>query len=108
MPPSAETTGFLGFHVDVWTFVGLTGTFLFASRFYVQWLASERKKASVIPVAFWWLSLGGSVLQAVYFTHRWEIVGMASFYPNLIIYIRNLQLIRKQRLAREAPPGTNT
>lgn len=99
------STGFLGFRWDVWTLVGLLGTALFGSRFYIQWIVSEKRKASVVPVSFWWLSLAGSLLQLAYFTKRWEIVGILSFLPNSLIYIRNLQLIKKQKLAAPPPSG---
>jgi len=47
---------------DGWRVLGLAGQALFFSRFLVQWVASERRKRSTVPPAFWWLSLGGGVI----------------------------------------------
>ena len=93
------------FKFDVWTCVGLVGQAIFASRFFVQWIASEKRGESYIPIAFWWLSLTGSLILAAYFIYRQEIVGIAGYVPNSIVYIRNLQLIRKRaRAPKPAPP----
>ena len=48
--------------MNIWKFVGLLGQMVFGSRFFVQWIATERMKRSVIPLAFWHLSLTGGVL----------------------------------------------
>ena len=53
-----------------WTVVGFAGQALFFGRFFVQWLASERRKTSVIPKAFWFLSLAGSAVLLAYAIHR--------------------------------------
>lgn len=90
------------FTIDVWTTVGFAGQFVFASRFYVQWLASEKKGESVVPIAFWWLSLlGGAILLAytIYLRNAVFITGQAA---GLFIYTRNLVLIYRKR-AQEAP-----
>ncbi len=79
--------------------LGLTGQILFMSRFYVQWLASERAGRSVVPVSFWWLSLGGSTLLLAYGILRPEpviIVGQVGGF----IYLRNLMLIRREQRRR--------
>jgi lipid-A-disaccharide synthase-like uncharacterized protein len=114
--PLAITEGF-GWDVDVWTVLGLTGNAVFGSRFFVQWLASERRGDSVIPTAFWWLSIVGSIILVVYFFHRGEIVGIVGNLPNSFIYARNLHLIQKRKrldsppipaappVAPEGPPG---
>jgi lipid-A-disaccharide synthase-like uncharacterized protein len=99
-------TGIFGFKTDAWTAVGLVGTVLFGARFYVQWIASEKQGASVIPVAFWWLSIAGSILQSIYFIHEWNLVGIASFVPNSLIYTRNLQLLHRRKRAASATVST--
>src|SRR5438128_5036926 len=71
-------------------------------RFLVQWWASERQGESVIPVSFWYWSIGGSLLMFLYFLFRRDPVGILAYLPNSIIYIRNLMLIRKRRLAYTA------
>src|SRR6184192_3981069 len=82
--------------------IGLIGNLTFSMRFLVQWLASERQGESVIPVSFWYWSIGGSLIMFLYFLFRRDPVGILAYLPNSIIYIRNLMLIRKRRLAYTA------
>ncbi len=86
-----------------WVALGLIGQLLFASRFMIQWVASERKGKSVIPVAFWYLSLGGSAILLIYSIHIADPVFILANFFNGFIYIRNLMLIGKEKQAsREA------
>jgi len=81
----------------LWLVIGFAGQALFSARFIVQWIASERKRRSIVPVAFWFLSLaGGSILFFYAFLRRDPVimVGQAS---GLIVYIRNLWLIYRHR-----------
>lgn len=80
-----------------WVTLGLLGQLIFTGRMLVQWLASEKSGRSVIPVAFWWMSLGGAVMLVVYFVWRRDIVGVVGQGTGLFIYARNLVLIRKSR-----------
>jgi len=80
-----------------WVTLGLLGQLVFTGRMLVQWIASERSKRSVIPVAFWWLSLVGAVMLVTYFVWRRDIVGVVGQATGLFIYARNLALIRKSR-----------
>ena len=45
---------------------GYLGQLLFSARFIIQWLASERAKRSIVPIAFWWFSLAGGITLFVY------------------------------------------
>jgi lipid-A-disaccharide synthase-like uncharacterized protein len=93
---------FLGLDWSYLMILGFIGNLLFGLRFVVQWIASERRGESVFPVSFWHLSLAGSVLLGAYFIFRRDPVGIVSYVPNCVIYLRNLQLIkRKARLASE-------
>jgi lipid-A-disaccharide synthase-like uncharacterized protein len=86
-----------------WVALGLLGQLLFGSRFIIQWVASERKGKSVIPVAFWYLSLGGSAILLVYSIHIADPVFILANVFNSFIYVRNLMLIGKEkRASREA------
>ena len=76
------------------------GIGLFTSRFLVQWIASERRRESVVPVAFWWFSLMGGVTLLSYAIWRQDPVFIMGQGAGLIIYVRNLVLIRSKR--REA------
>lgn len=83
----------------LWIGIGLVGQLLFFGRFLVQWIASERAKRSVVPLAFWYFSiLGGSVL-LVYAIYRKDPVFILGQAGGLVIYLRNLVLIRRERLA---------
>ena len=93
---------FLGLDWNYLVILGLIGNATFSTRFLVQWWASERQGESVIPVSFWYWSIGGSILMFLYFLFRRDPVGVIAYLPNSIIYIRNLMLIRKRRLAYTA------
>ncbi|WP_348827480.1 lipid-A-disaccharide synthase N-terminal domain-containing protein [Halomonas sp. RT37] len=77
-----------------WLAVGFLGQALFSARFVVQWIASERAKRSVVPVAFWFLSLVGGMTLLVYAIHRRDPVFVLGQGTGLFIYLRNLTLLR--------------
>jgi lipid-A-disaccharide synthase-like uncharacterized protein len=87
----------------IWLAIGLAGQALFASRFIIQWFKSELEGRSVIPLAFWYCSLGGGVILLAYAIYKKDpvfIIGQAS---GLVVYGRNLYLIFRERsLLREA------
>ncbi len=89
---------------DFWVVIGLIGQLVFGGRFIIQWIASERRGASHIPVQFWWMSIIGGAITTAYAIHRRDpvlIVGQAS---GLLVYIRNLMLIyRADRRTTEDP-----
>lgn len=94
-----------GFKFDLWVVFGLIGQILFGSRFIVQWVASERRKASYIPVVFWYLSLSGGIITAVYAIHIRDTVFTIAQCAGLIVYVRNLMLIyRRPSHAEPGPP----
>ncbi len=82
-----------------WVALGLLGQATFSARFLVQWLVSEKERQSVIPEAFWWLSLAGGVLLFTYFAWRQDLVGVLGQTSGLVIYARNIRLIWKARRA---------
>ena len=82
---------------DGWVFTGMVGQILFIMRFGVQWIASERAGRSIIPVSFWYLSIGGSVLLSIYAFYRRDPVFILGQGPNVLIYARNLVLISRER-----------
>jgi lipid-A-disaccharide synthase-like uncharacterized protein len=92
----------LGLDWNYLVIIGLIGNATFSMRFLVQWLASERQGESVIPISFWYWSIGGSVIMCFYFVFRRDPVGILAYLPNSLIYIRNLMLIRKRKLAYTA------
>ena len=80
-----------------WTFFGFLGTFLFGSRFVIQWLHSEKHQKIVVPPVFWHLSFWGSLISLVYAVHidKLPVIFGLIFLP--FIYARNLVLLRKDR-----------
>lgn len=84
----------------LWLGIGLFGQALFSMRFLVQWLRSERAGRSVVPIAFWYLSLGGGLLLLSYAIHRRDPVFILGQLTGVIVYLRNLQLIYLQRAGR--------
>ncbi|HZN58190.1 MAG TPA: lipid-A-disaccharide synthase N-terminal domain-containing protein [Planctomycetota bacterium] len=105
MQATVAATGWWGFQWDPLYLLGFAGNLIFGCRFLVQWIASERKRQSVIPVSFWWLSIIGSLVQGTYFLIQREPVGILSSVPNSIVYVRNLQLVRRHKITVTNPPG---
>jgi lipid-A-disaccharide synthase-like uncharacterized protein len=88
----------------LWLTVGLLGQAFFSMRFLVQWIASERKGESVVPLSFWFFSLGGGVTLLVYAIYRLDPVFIIGQGAGLFVYSRNLYLIqRKGRVAAARP-----
>jgi lipid-A-disaccharide synthase-like uncharacterized protein len=79
--------------LDGWVILGFIAQAFFTMRFVVQWIASERARKSVIPVAFWFFSIGGGVLLLIYALYRRDPVFIAGQAFGLIVYCRNLYFI---------------
>jgi len=88
-----NVTGWAGV---LWVVVGFGGQIVFSGRWVVQWFISERNESSSVPVSFWWMSLVGSVLLFAYFVWRNDVVGAMGQSTGVVIYARNIELIRKQ------------
>jgi lipid-A-disaccharide synthase-like uncharacterized protein len=78
---------------DFWLVFGLAAQLLFAARFIVQWISSERAGKSVVPFAFWIFSVGGGLMTLVYGIVRREPVIIFGQAMSTIIYVRNIMLI---------------
>jgi lipid-A-disaccharide synthase-like uncharacterized protein len=85
---------------DFWLAFGIVAQLLFGARFVVQWIASERAGRSVIPLMFWFFSMGGGVLTLIYGIARRDGVIIIGQALSVFIYLRNLSLIFRER--REA------
>ncbi len=81
---------------DFWLVLGFTAQGLFAARFLVQWVISEHRKESVVPPAFWFLSLSGGLLLFIYAVHRMDPVFILGQGSGLFIYVRNIMLIYRK------------
>ena len=84
----------------IWLGVGLIGQGIFSARFIIQWLVSEKEKRSIIPVAFWYLSLLGGITLLLYSIYKRDPVFILGQSTGVLIYSRNLFLIQRERLAR--------
>tara|TARA_B100000575_G_scaffold269884_1_gene249908 strand:- start:86 stop:487 length:402 start_codon:yes stop_codon:yes gene_type:complete len=80
-------------------FVGFAGQGLFAMRFIIQWLSSEKQSKSVIPIAFWYFSIGGGSVLFLYAIWRQDLVFISGQGLGLFIYLRNLYFVRRSRAA---------
>jgi lipid-A-disaccharide synthase-like uncharacterized protein len=80
---------------DFWLAFGLVAQLFFTARFLVQWIASERAGKSVVPMAFWFCSMGGGLMTLVYgFVKREPIIIIGQALAT-VIYFRNIMLILK-------------
>lgn len=85
--------------IGFWEVVGFAGLVVFSSRFVIQWIVSERRRESVIPVSFWYLSIIGSLLLLAYAVVKGDPVFILSYLFNGFIYVRNLFLIHSRKRA---------
>ena len=81
----------------IWVVIGLGGQVMFSLRFLLQWLTSERAGRSVIPVMFWYFSIGGSLILLAYAIHKLDPVFIVGQSAGLLIYSRNLVLIKREK-----------
>ena len=100
---------FLGIEWHAWKIIGWLGNLIFSTRFFVQWYATEKKKQVVVPVAFWWLSLAGSLLLFSYaLVDRKDSVFIFAYAFTWIPYMRNLIIHRRHRDAHVNCPKCAT
>ncbi len=85
--------------LDWWVLLGFAAQALFTARFLVQWIASERAGRSVIPVAFWFFSIGGGLLLLIYALYRKDPVFIAGQAFGVFVYLRNLYFVRREQRA---------
>ncbi len=81
----------------VWIAIGLGGQAAFFGRMFIQWVVSEKSRQSQVPELFWWLSFIGGVCLFAYFVWRVDVVGVLGQSTGVVIYARNLRLIKKQK-----------
>ncbi|HXR47360.1 MAG TPA: lipid-A-disaccharide synthase N-terminal domain-containing protein [Candidatus Limnocylindrales bacterium] len=95
----------LGIDWSVWKVVGWLGNFVFSSRFLVQWYVTEKKKRVVVPQAFWWLSLVGSLTFLCYSIHQRDSVFIFAYAFTWLPYTRNLIIHRRHKHAHVNCPS---
>jgi lipid-A-disaccharide synthase-like uncharacterized protein len=81
----------------IWLGLGLLGQAMFSMRFIVQWIASEKQRKSVIPTAFWYLSIAGGLTLLAYAIHRRDPVFIIGQATGLFVYLRNVYFVRRER-----------
>lgn len=84
---------------QIWIAIGLAGQALFSCRWLVQWVTSERRQRSVIPRAFWYLSVAGSLILLAYALFRMDPVFIVGHLVNSVVYVRNLMLLSRESAA---------
>lgn len=82
---------------NLWILFGFVAQVMFMMRFVVQWIASERARRSVVPIAFWFFSVAGGALLFIYAIQRKDPVFIAGQGAGLFIYFRNIWLIYRER-----------
>jgi lipid-A-disaccharide synthase-like uncharacterized protein len=94
----------------IWIGIGFLGQGLFFGRWVVQWIASEKKAESQVPVSFWYMSLIGGLITLAYAIYRQDPVFIAGQGIGSVVYIRNLMLIRRadQTKGPASPPSQQT
>ena len=90
----------------IWLAIGFLGQGLFFGRWVIQWIASERKAESQVPISFWYMSLIGGLITLAYAIYREDPVFIAGQSIGSIVYIRNLMLI--SRASQANPPVSPT
>lgn len=85
----------------IWLIVGFGGQFLFAGRFLLQWIHSEKQRRSVIPIGFWYLSIIGGLTLFFYALHRHDPVFTLGQAFGILVYSRNLYFIYKERQTKQ-------
>ena len=83
--------------LDWWVLLGFVAQAFFTARFAVQWIASERAGRSIIPVAFWWCSIGGGLLLLAYALYRRDPVFIAGQAFGVFVYLRNLYFVLREK-----------
>jgi lipid-A-disaccharide synthase-like uncharacterized protein len=86
----------------IWVVIGFIGQGLFSARFIVQWFASERARRSIIPLSFWYFSLVGGLVLLSYAIYKRDPVFIVGQMTGVVVYVRNLYLIRSGRQKAEA------
>jgi lipid-A-disaccharide synthase-like uncharacterized protein len=81
-----------------WQIIGFVGQGIFTARFLVQWIASEKKGNTVVPVAFWWLSLVGGINLLAYAVSKRDPVFIVGQSLGMVVYVRNLMLGSRKKL----------
>ncbi|HHT9136948.1 MAG TPA: lipid-A-disaccharide synthase N-terminal domain-containing protein [Candidatus Wunengus sp. YC60] len=92
-------------HINFWVVLGFIGQTMFGSRFFIQWIVSERRGESTVPEIFWYLSMAGSAILFTYAIYRRDPVFIMGQCSGIFIYARNIMLIYKKKRLLAAATG---
>ena len=81
----------------IWLAVGFGAQMMFSMRFLIQWIASEKARASIVPETFWYFSFVGRAMLLVYAIYRVDPVFIMGQATGLLIYSRNIYFIQKNK-----------
>jgi lipid-A-disaccharide synthase-like uncharacterized protein len=95
-------------HWDLLALFGFFAQAMFSARFIVQWIASERRKVSHIPIYFWYFSLLGGLMMLAYGIGRRDPVIILGQAPGLVVYVRNLMLIHRHEDGMNGEPSAGS
>lgn len=87
--------------MNTWLIIGFVAQGMFFGRFFIQWIVSEYKGESTVPLAFWIFSVLGGGMLLVYAIHQKDPVFIVGQAGGLVIYLRNLMLIYKNKQKRK-------
>ncbi len=90
----------------LWLILGFSGQGLFASRFLIQWISSERRRESHIPKVFWYISIAGGLISLTYAIHLGDPPFIFGQSAGVLVYTRNLMLLRHKSVVT-VPSGDN-
>jgi len=79
-----------------WQLLGAVGVFLFALRFWVQWVEAEKRQKSTLEAPFWWLSLIGAIFSLIFFYKTRDIANLLGPLFGIVPYVRNLMLLKRR------------
>lgn len=91
-----------------WELAGWVGNCCYFGRFAVQWVLSERARASVTPRSFWWLSIAGATLHGGYVASRSEWILFGGYAVTFLVYARNLWIEYRVQRGALVGPVTST
>lgn len=111
VPPLSPDGSMMTITIEyIWLAIGFLGQGLFFGRWVIQWIASEKKAESQVPIAFWYMSLIGGLITLAYAIYRKDPVFIAGQSIGSLVYIRNLMLIARASQASQpaspSPPRT--
>ncbi|MDO8140328.1 MAG: lipid-A-disaccharide synthase N-terminal domain-containing protein [Candidatus Brocadiales bacterium] len=92
-------------HINFWVVLGFIGQTMFGSRFFIQWIVSERRGESTVPEICWYLSMAGSAILFTYAIYRRDPVFIMGQCSGIFIYARNIMLIYKKKRLLAAATG---